>query len=270
MRIIPMKLANLAHALLTLAPLTQTSLTLASLPAVSMLAIWGIAVPAAAAPVSLADRPAEAVALDAGRHPAEVLAASGIKAGETVIDVMPGAGYYSELLARLVGPKGHVVAMEPPAFLDSPKAVTAWDALIARNPNVSLVKALPGDAVLPTGLNAAFFHLTYHDLYWESEKYKFPRVDPADFNTRLFAAMKKGGHVIVIDHVGAAGDPRLTADAVHRIDPAVVRADFEKAGFAFLREIPLLRTAGDNPQTPVFDPAVRGKTDRFYYIFRKP
>ena len=53
-------------------------------------------------------------------------------------------------------------------------------------------------------------------------------------------------------------------------DPAVARADFERAGFKFVREVPVLRTSGDNPATLVFDPAVRGKTDRFYYIFRKP
>jgi predicted methyltransferase len=125
--------------------------------------------------------------------------------------------------------------------------------------------------VFPKGLDAAFFHLTYHDLYWESEKYSFPRLDPAAFNARLFKAMNKGATVIVIDHVGVAGmDSRAQADKTHRIDPAVVKADFEKAGFKFTGESPVLRTPGDNPQTLVFDPSVRGKTDRFYYRFTKP
>lgn len=229
------------------------------------------AAPLAAAPVSLADRPAEAVALDAGRKPVEVLAHSGIRAGDKVLDVMAGSGYYSELIARLVGPKGQVVALEPPAFLDNPKALAAWDDLQKRQPNIMLLKALPGEAVMPTGLDAAFFHLTYHDLYWESAKYKFPRLDPAAFNARLFKAMKKGGTVIVIDHVGVAGmDSREQAEKTHRIDPAVVRRDFEAAGFRFVDASPILQTAGDNPATLVFDPAVRGKTDRFTYRFRKP
>jgi predicted methyltransferase len=223
------------------------------------------------APIDLTNRPPEATAQDAGRKPAEVLAASGIKAGDTVVDVMPGAGYYSELIGRGVGPMGKVIAIEPPRFLDAPKAVEAWDALIKRQPNVTLVKSLPGDAVFPAGLDAAFFHLTYHDLYWESEKFKFPRTDPALIVARLFKAMKKGGTVIVIDHVGAAGmDPRVQAEKTHRIDPAQVRADFEKAGFKFAGESAVLRTSGDNPETLVFDPAVRGKTDRFYYRFTKP
>lgn len=235
---------------------------------------WLIAAPglaSAMAPVDLTNRPAEAVAQDASRKPAEVLAASGIETGDSVVDVMPGAGYYSELIGRAVGPKGKVYAIEPPAFLDDAKAAAAWDALIKRQPNVVLVKALPGAAEFPAGLDAAFLHLTYHDLYWESEKYKFPRMDPAAFNARLFKAMKSGGTVVVIDHVGVAGsDPRLAADKTHRIDPTIVRADFEKAGFKFAGESPVLRMPGDNPATLVFDPAVRGKTDRFYYRFTKP
>ena len=223
------------------------------------------------AAIDLGNRPAEAVALDAARQPAAVLAASGIKSGDTVVDIMPGAGYYAELIGRGVGPKGKVLAIEPPRFVEKPEDMAKWDALIKRQPNVVLVKSLPGDAVLPKGLDAAFFHLTYHDLYWESEKYSFPRLDPAAFNARLFQAMNKGGTVIVIDHVGVPGmDSRAQADKTHRIDPAVVKTDFEKAGFRFIGESPVLRTSGDNPQTLVFDPAVRGKTDRFYYRFVKP
>ncbi len=235
--------------------------------------LFGIASTAiAAAPaVDLSNRSAEAVAQDAGRHPVDVLAASGIKKGDRVLDVMAGGGYYSELIARMVGPKGHVIALEPPGFLASDEDQAIWTALIGRNPNVELLKALPGDAVLPAKLDVAFFHLTYHDMYWESEKFGFPRLDPAAFNAKLFKAMKKGGFVVVIDHVGAPGvDPRVETEKVHRIDPSVVRADFEKAGFRFVDALPVLKTQGDNPQTLVFDPSVRGKTDRFYYRFKKP
>lgn len=229
------------------------------------------ATPVLAAPVSLADRPAEAVALDAGRKPQAVLAFASFRAGDTVADIMPGAGYYAELIGRVVGPKGKVLAMEPPTFLDDAKAIAAWDALRARQPNVELVKTLPGDAQFPKGLAGAFFHLTYHDFYWESAKYSYPRLEPAAVLDRLFAAMKPGGTVIVIDHVGMAGmDARAQADKTHRIDPVLVRADFEKAGFRFVAASEALKTPGDDPAKLVFDPAVRGKTDRFAYKFVKP
>lgn len=229
------------------------------------------AAPVLAAPVSLADRPAEAVALDAGRKPQAVLDFAGFRAGDTVADIMPGAGYYAELIGRVVGPKGHVLAMEPPAFLADPKAMPAWQALMARQPNVELIRTLPGDAQFPKGLEGAFFHLTYHDFYWESAKYSYPRLEPAAVLGRLFTAMKRGGTVIVIDHVGVAGmDARAQADKTHRIDPALVRADFEKAGFRFVGASDVLKTAGDDPTKLVFDPAVRGRTDRFAYKFVKP
>jgi predicted methyltransferase len=134
-----------------------------------------------------------------------------------------------------------------------------------------VIVGAPGDAKMPDGLDAAFFHLTYHDLYWQSEKFKYPRTEVDAYNARLFQALKPGGVVIIIDHYGVPGmDSRAQADKTHRIDPAVVRADFEKAGFRFAGAETILHSTGDDPAKLVFDPAVQGKTDRFYYRFVKP
>jgi predicted methyltransferase len=83
--------------------------------------------------------------------------------------------------------------------------------------------------------------------------------------------VKPGGIVGVVDHVAAAGgDTRQVVDKLHRIDPAVIRADFEQAGFVLDGESDLLRNSGDDHSKLVFDPSVRGKTDRVVYRFRKP
>jgi predicted methyltransferase len=75
----------------------------------------------------------------------------------------------------------------------------------------------------------------------------------------------------VVDHVAeAGGDTRQVVDKLHRIDPAVIRADFERAGFVFDGEADLLRNPADDRSKLVFDPSVRGKTDRVVYRFRKP
>lgn len=74
-------------------------------------------------------RPDAMVALDAGRQPAAVLAQSLIRANARVMDVMAGQGYYTELLARHVGAKGKVFAVEPVSYMDDPKTAAAWDAL---------------------------------------------------------------------------------------------------------------------------------------------
>ena len=77
--------------------------------------------------------------------------------------------------------------------------------------------------------------------------------------------------VLVQDHVAnPGGEATDTVTRLHRIDPAVVRRDFEKAGFVFDAESHVLEHAQDDHTKPVFDPAVRGQTDQFVYRFRKP
>jgi predicted methyltransferase len=228
----------------------------------------------AAAPadiVSAPGRPEAMVALDAGRMPAQVLAHSGIRPGARVMDVMAGQGYYTELLARHVGPKGKVYAIEPVSYMDDPKTAAAWAALQKRQKNVELVVSPPGEAAMPANLDAAFYHLTYHDLYWQSEKFKYPRTEVDAYNARLFGALKPGGIVIIIDHYGIPGmESRAQADKTHRIDAQVVKADMARAGFRFAGSVPILEVAGDDPSVQVFEPAVRGETNRFYYRFVKP
>lgn len=224
-----------------------------------------------AASISAPGRPADEVALDAGRKPAEMLALAGLKPGDRVLDVMAGQGYYSRLAAPVAGPKGAVIALMPTAYMKDPKVAAGWDALKAANPNVTVQVGPPGEAVLPGSLDLTIFHLTYHDLYWESAKYEYPRMDPAAFLKKLHAATRPGGRVLVVDHVGAAGvDPRVEADKTHRIDPAVIPRDFEAAGFRLVKTTDALRNKGDDIAKLVFDPAVRGKTDRMVWLFEKP
>jgi predicted methyltransferase len=237
------------------------------------LALMAVAL-VAAAPVDVVSapgRPEAMVALDAGRKPAEVLAHSLIRPGARVMDVMAGQGYYTELLARHVGPKGKVFAIEPVNYMEDSKTVVAWDAVKQRNRNVELIIGAPGEAAMPDKLDAAFYHLTYHDLYWQSEKFKYPRTDVDAYNARLFQALKPGGVVLIIDHYGVPGmDSRAQADKTHRIDAAVVMADMARAGFRFAGSVPILEMTGDDPKKLVFDPSLRGKTNRFYYRFVKP
>lgn len=224
-----------------------------------------------AAAVSAPGRPADQIALDASRKPAEVLQFLGLRQGMTAADVMAGAGYYSEIMGRIVGPKGHVIAFEPSQFYENDKAKALWGGLIARAPNISLTP-YPWDqfAAPANSLDFTLLHLVYHDLYWESAQYKVPRMDPSVFVRTLFAATKKGGIVGVIDHVALPGDTRETVEKYHRIDPAVVKADFTAAGFVLEAESPILRMSDDDHSKGVFDPAIRGRTDRVVYRFRKP
>ena len=225
------------------------------------------------AAVTAPERSAEHTALDASRKPEEVLAFLDLKMGDTAADVMAGTGYYSAIMARAVGPKGRVLVFQPQRSLEG-DAAKVWDALKTREANITVVPyafdAFDAFETEAASLDFTMLHLVYHDLYWESAEYKVPRTDPAAFVATLFSATRPGGIVGVVDHVAEPGDTRTTVDKLHRIDPAVIRADFKAAGFVLEAESDLLRVPADDHSKLVFDPAVRGKTDRVLYRFRKP
>lgn len=224
-----------------------------------------------AAAVAKPGRPAESVALDQNRKPAEVLAFLGLKRGMHAADIMTGSGYWAEIMGNAVGPKGKVTAFEPNQFYSTPDEEKKWTALVKSRPDIRFVRySFEAFSAAPNQFDFTIISMNYHDLYWESAKYHIPRSDPAAFVKTLYAATKPGGIVGIIDHVGPAGDTRALVEKLHRIDPATVKADFTAAGFVLEAESPLLRNTADDHTKGVFDPAVRGKTDRFVFRFRKP
>jgi predicted methyltransferase len=241
--------------------------------------IAALAVPAGASPTPLSisaavaakDRAADNVKMDEGRKPAQVLRFLGLRPGMTALDLFGGNRYWSEIMAPAVGPKGKVLVWEPAQFYD-PDSQKAFAEFGAKHPNVS-IHSTPFEAIdLPK--NSADFvmlNLNYHDTYWESAKYKIPRMEPAAFLKTVYAAMKPGATIGVIDHIASPNsDTRATVEKFHRIDPKVVLADFRRAGFRFVGSSNVLRNPADKHDLMVFDPKIRGKTDRFVYKFRKP
>lgn len=245
----------------------------ARLLAASCLAALIVAAPATAKPADFArllsdpGRSAEARALDEGRMPAEVLDFAGFAPGAVVADYFAGNGYYTELLAGAVGPRGRVYAMVPPGGYKAEQ----WDRLRARHANVlPLVAPAQAMALAPASLDGIFTHLVYHDLYFVSERFQHPRLDVDAVLANWFAAVRPGGHVVIIDHAGPAGDTRAVVDRLHRIDPETVKADMTRAGFVLEAESSVLHRSEDRHELGVFDPSVRGKTDRFVLKFKRP
>ncbi|MFL5118924.1 MAG: class I SAM-dependent methyltransferase [Microvirga sp.] len=239
-------------------------------------ALMVTAVPVAAAPADVkasaaatANRSEANVKLDAGRKPAEVLKFLGLQQGMWVADPFGGNLYWAEITAPAVGPKGRVTIWEPSQFY-SQKMLDNFNALHARQPNVWM-RVSPFEAPdLPGKYDFMLINLDYHDVYWESAKNGVVRMDPDQWLKVVYDSMKPGGVVGVIDHVANPGDTRATVEKLHRIDPATVKADFKRAGFVLEAESQLLRNPADDHSLLVFDPAIRGKTDRFVFKFRKP
>ena len=216
-------------------------------------------------------RSADNVKLDATRKPAQVLQFLGLRPGMQVLDLFGGNRYWSEIMAPAVGPKGSVVVWEPSQFY-SPDAKAAFAAFAAKNPNASIVSTAFEAPVLPKNrFDFAILNDNYHDVYWQSDKYKIPKMEPAAFLKAVYDSMKPGGVIGVIDHVANPNsDTRATVEKLHRIDPNVVKADFKRAGFVLVGSSDILRNPADTHELLVFDPKIRGKTDRFIFKFKKP
>lgn len=220
--------------------------------------------------VNAPGRPESATVLDESRKPLEVLGFLGLQQGMQVADLITGRGYWSEIIARFVGPKGGVTAFQPQQIYG--EAVKGeWDALLARQKGIDL-ELYPFESFSAPAdrFDFAIINLNYHDLYADLARFKVGQADPAAYVKALYAAMKPGGIVGVIDHVAPSGEVHEVATKYHRIDPAVVKADFEKAGFVLEATGDMLRNPEDDHLKPAHDPSIRGNTDRFAMKFRKP
>ena len=224
-----------------------------------------------AAAVASDQRPDADRASDANRKPAAVLEFFGIGPGDVVLEMWAGGGYYTEILSRVVGDTGKVYA-----HANTPILNFAGDAHTNRHaggrlPNTEILIAENNELSLDADtFDAATIILNYHDLYWSSEQYGWAQIDVPVFLAELFKGIKPGGTLGVVDHRAAPGSPPETGNSLHRIDPAIVIAELEAAGFVLDGQSDVLANPGDDHSMNVFDPSIRGTTDRFVLRFRKP
>ncbi|MGK6321076.1 class I SAM-dependent methyltransferase [Sphingomonas sp. DT-204] len=223
--------------------------------------------PAIKAALADAARPADQKARDEARHAGELLAFAGIEPGDRVADFIMGGGYWTRILAPLVGPEGHVYAYQPKEFIAfRPAYGEEQKAAVAGRANVTASSDPLASFAFPEKLDAIITVQNYHDLHLKVA----PPGAALAITKRLYDSLKPGGVLLVVDHVANA-DPGFAApQTLHRIDPAAARAEIEKTGFRFDGELDLLRNPADPHTASVFDPSIRGKTDQFVYRFRKP
>jgi predicted methyltransferase len=206
-------------------------------------------------------------ARDDGRRPADVTAFLGVKPGMTALDLIAAGGYYTEVLSLAVGPEGRVYAQNPPFVLKyrdgaNDKALTARLAG-DRLPNVErLDRDLAELEVAPGSIDVAITALNFHDVY------NGRGSEAAEaFLAAVYRLLAPGGVLGVIDH---AGSPGADNGELHRIEESRVEEVVKTSDFEIEARSDLLRNPGDDRSKNVFDPAVRGRTDRFVMRLRKP
>jgi predicted methyltransferase len=209
------------------------------------------------------------LAADARRHPAELVTFAGVKPGDTVVDLIPGNGYFTRIFSLLVGPTGHVYAVWPNEYAKEDGTDVAKVQTLATDPHFANVTMLiqPASAfAIPGKADVVWTSQNYHDY---PDKFMGP-TDPKLLDDAVFASVKPGGAFVVIDHAADPGSGLRDTDTLHRIDPAIVKTQVAASGFVLDGESDVLRNAADTHQVAVFDPSIRGRTDQFVLRFRKP
>lgn len=210
-------------------------------------------------------RPAGYRAADPLRKPAETLEFSGVQPGMTIGEFYPAGGYFTRMLSDVVGPSGHIYAIENAGWNDS---VRDDRSMLAEGKwkNVSLDVQPFGTVKFPKPLDLAWVSQNYHDL----KIAKYGKVDTLAFDRKVYAALKPGGIFFILDHQGPAGLTEAQIERMHRINRDVVVREVTSAGFKLAAEGKFLRRSSDDHSKSIFDPSIRGHTDQYALRFVKP
>ncbi len=214
-------------------------------------------------------RPAADVERDANRKPVEMVRFAMIKPGQTIVDLLPGGGYFTRVFSQAVGSKGKVVALVSDQYAArNPKARTDIEAIAGEPAYKNVEAAIRGLANVgaPNSVDRVFTAQNYHDLRSKN----LPENVAEGVNRAVFSALKPGGYYVIIDHSAAKGAGLGVVDTLHRIEAATLKAEVVSVGFKFAGESKALANPADDRTKMVFDPAIRGKTDQFVFRFVKP
>lgn len=218
------------------------------------------------------------IARDSRSKPQAVIPLMQLEPGNTVVDVFGSGGYYSELLASVVGESGEVLLHNNDGF-------EAWgingltDRFDQRDPG-NIVRHTRSGINLDLGvetLDGALIVMALHDIYVIPKRYNgeeyVPVGRPANSNyflDQIYQALKPGARFVVVEH---AGDETMQSEEVfdlHRMVESFARSEVESVGFQFVESSDALRNPEDDRSMIVFDSDVQGKTDRYVLSFEKP
>ena len=216
-------------------------------------------------------RPASDTSRDAGRHPAELVEFAGIKPGMKVVDLLPGAGYFTRIFAKAVGPTGQVYAyfgLQYDARLKSQgkDPDNQFTDLKATYPNLGVIHGKLEDFVTPEKVDLVWTADNYHDMLTKA----YGPNDTAAVNKAIFNSLKSGGTYIIVDHRAVKGAGVEISDKLHRADEDVIKQQVEAAGFKLEAESKILTRPNDDDSKRVFEAGEHDNTDQMVLKFRKP
>lgn len=211
----------------------------------------------------------EDAAVDERRHPIDLMEFAQVKPGDTVVDLVPGAGYFTRIFSRIVGPKGKVYAVWPAEYarIDGDEVEALRE--LAKDPHYSNVTMIVQPAAkfeIPAKADVVWTSQNFHDYLC---KFMGP-VDPRRLSDAVLRSLKPGGVFVVVDHAADDGSGTRDTESMHRVDPQLVKSRALEVGFKFDGESNVLRNPSDHHFFLVFNPLIRGRTDQFAFRFRAP
>ncbi len=205
-------------------------------------------------------RPAEDKARDGSRRPLQVREYLGIDEGMTVIDIAAGEGWFTEVLSAGVGPTGKIIMQAGQRMLPQEAQL---QARASRLGNVTVSFAETWDLNMNGQADAAITAMSLHDnLNFRGEE------GVANFLGGIYAALKPGGVLGIIDHIG--NDTGNDNIELHRIPVDRARVLIQQNGFIILSESNMLRNNVDDHTLSIGDPALGRSTDQFFFKVMKP
>ncbi len=214
-------------------------------------------------------RPAGELSRDRNRQPLETLQFLGLKDSMKVVELIPGGGWYTRLLAPVLAEKGELIValgtsrvknnIQGSKGFENNIKIVAEDSKMYR-PKDARLYTLEMDSL---GVKNADMVLTFRNYH------NFDEVGRAAMNKGAFHALKSGGIYGVVDHTrrhmeSDSRENRRRFDAVKAIK------EIQAAGFEFVDFSDLHARADDELRYEVGRKTVTGNTDRWTLKFRKP
>ena len=207
------------------------------------------------------------LARDANRAPVEALAFMGLRDDMKVVEFVPARqAWYTKILAPVLVDNGELYVV------DSTSTFENWGDLL-KNPVFKNTRAIPID--LNYNREEARYNLgdldlgvTDADLFLNIREYhNFNAEDKARLNQTAFDTLRSGGRYVVIDHTRRHMQPE-EAPLGRREDPVRVITEVQAAGFVLEKTSDMFYRPVDTLDKEVRE--FRGRTDRFFFVFRKP
>ena len=219
---------------------------------------------------ALADkaRPAADAERDRNRRPLETLKFLGLEDDMTVIELLPGGGWYTRVLAPVLADNGKLYValgtgtvsknvLTEPGF---GKVEVLETAANLHRPEGSRYYALDE---FEFGVSGVDMVLTFRNMH------NFDAASRGRLNRAVFDSLKSGGLYGVVDHTKRHMEPENPENR-RRIDPVLVIKELLDTGFEFVGYSDLHYRADDELRFEVGRRTVTGNTDRFTLLFRKP